>query len=97
MRKVYVLALLRTDDQRIMVTTYTVKDGTFLADRPRAWTSTRLGETGVLSNFDLDSHGTRVVALMPAAGPEDEQSPNHVTVILNFSDEVSRRVGRKTK
>ena len=84
----------RTDDQRLMVAAYTVKDGSFLADKPQPWTSVQLGDTGVLSNFDLQPDGTRVVGLMPAARAEDQQSPNHVTVALNFSDEVRRRVGR---
>jgi len=84
----------RTDDQRLMVATYTAKDGSFLVDKPQPWTSVQLGDTGVLSNFDLQPDGTRVVGLMPAARAEDQQSPNHVTVALNFSDEVRRRVGR---
>ena len=54
----------------------------------------QLGDTGVLSNFDLDADGRRVVALVPAARPEEQQSLNHVTVALNFSDDVRRRVGR---
>jgi serine/threonine-protein kinase len=86
--------LYRTDDQRIMVSTYSVKDGTFVVDKPRPWASAQLGETGVLSNFDVDTDGSRALGLMPAAKPEDQQSANHVTVILNFSDEVRRRVNR---
>ena len=86
--------VFRTDDQRIMVSTYAVKDGSFVVDRPRAWTSAKLGDTGVLSNFDLDADGKRVVGLVPVARPEEEQSLNHVTVALNFSDEVRRRVDR---
>jgi Tol biopolymer transport system component len=89
--------LYRTDDQRIMVSTYSVKDGVFVVGKPKAWSSTQLADTGVLSNFDLDAEGTRAVGLMPAARPEDQQSPNHVTVALNFPDEVRRRVGRKPK
>ena len=86
--------IYRTDDQRIMVATYTVNNGSFLVEKPRPWTSVQLGDTGVLSNFDLLADGTRVVGLMPAARAEDQQSPNHVTVALNFSDEVRRRVDR---
>jgi hypothetical protein len=89
--------LYRTDDQRIMVSAYSVKDGIFVADKPRAWASTQLADTGVLSNFDVDPDGTRAVALMPAARPEELQSANHVTVALNFSDEVHRRIRRSTK
>jgi serine/threonine-protein kinase len=89
--------LYRTDDQRLMVSTYSVKDGVFVVDKPREWASTQLGDTGVLSNFDLNADGTHAIALMPAAKPQDQQSANHVTVALNFPGEVRRRVERRTK
>lgn len=89
--------LYRTDDQRIMVATYSVKDGIFVVEKPRPWAPTQLGDTGVLSNFDLDTNGAHAVGLMPAARLEDQQSVNHVTVALNFSDEVRRRVNRSAK
>ena len=68
----------------------------FLAEKPRPWWSGQLADTGVLSNFDLDREGTRVVALVPAPSTQGRQSPNHATVVLNFSDEVRRRVGLTT-
>jgi len=86
--------MYRTDDQRLMIVTYVVEAGTFLAEKPRPWWSGQLADTGVLSNFDLDRGGTRVVALVPAPSTRSRQSPNHVTVALNFSDEVRRRVER---
>ena len=42
-----------------------------------------------LANFDLV--GDRIAALVPAADP-DRQTPNHVTVLFNFFDELRRRV-----
>jgi serine/threonine-protein kinase len=83
--------LYRTDDHRIMVTTYTVKNGTFVADVPRQWMPGRLADTDVLSNFDLNPDDQRIVGLLPAR-PEDQQSPSHATVILNFFDSVRRRM-----
>ena len=88
--------LYRTDDQRLMVATYTVHAGSFVAEKPRPWWPGQLADTGVLSNFDLDPDG-RVLALMSAGRPEGRQSPNHVTVALNFSDEVRRRVDGSRK
>jgi len=84
--------MYRTDDQRLMIVTYVVRAGMFLADKPRPWWSGQLADTGVLSNFDLDREGARVVALVPAPSTQGRQSPNHATVVLNFSDEVRRRV-----
>ena len=85
--------LYRTDDQRLMVVSYSVKGGSFIAERPRPWTTRTLGDTGVISNFDVDPKGGRVLALMPADGASHQQKPNHVTIKLNAADEVRRRVG----
>ena len=75
-----------------MVATYTTKGGSFAAGSQRQWSQSRLADTGVLSNFDLSSDGRRILALMPAIRPEDQQTENHVTFMLNFFDEVRRRV-----
>jgi Tol biopolymer transport system component len=82
----------RTNDQRIMVATYTTNGGSFAAGSPRQWSQSRLADTGVISNFDLSPDGRRILALMPAVRPEDQQTENHVTFMLNFFDEVRRRV-----
>ena len=84
--------LYRTDDHRLMVVSYSVKGGSFVAESPRPWTARTFGDTGVLSNFDIDPIGGRVLALMPAAGAGRQQSPNHVTIRLNAADEVRRRL-----
>ena len=83
--------LYRTDDHRIMVTTYAVKNGTFVAGVPRQWMPARLADTDIFSNFDLNPDDQRIVGLLPAR-PEDQQSPSHATLILNFFDSVRRRM-----
>ena len=87
--------LYRTDDQRLMVVTYSTEGGAFVAEKPRLWTTARLADTGVLPNFDLDQNGKRVLALLPA--PENRQTENHATFILNFFDEVRRRAASLPK
>ena len=82
----------RTDDQRIMMATYTTNGGSFAVSSVRQWSPVRLADTGVLSNFDLSPDGERILALIPALGPEEEQTGNHVTFVFNFFDEVHRRV-----
>jgi serine/threonine-protein kinase len=92
--------LYRTDDQRLMTVTFFVENGRFIPGKPEPWTPLerdprRLADTGVLPNFDLAPDGSRVLALLPS--PEDQQTENHVTFLLNFFDEVQRRVASVTK
>jgi eukaryotic-like serine/threonine-protein kinase len=81
----------RTDDHRLMVVDYQVKNGAFIPGTPTEWTSVRLGDTGVLPNFDIDPSGARILGLVPAA-PDEERVRNQVTVMPRFADEVRRRL-----
>ena len=85
----------RTDDHRLMVVGYQVKNGTFIPGEPKEWTDVRLGDTGVLSNFDV--HGDRVLGLVPEAGDEAERIRTQATVIPRFAEEVRRRLARGGK
>jgi serine/threonine-protein kinase len=85
----------RTDDHRLMVVGYQVKNGTFIAGKPKEWTPVRLGDTGVVTNFDV--HGDRVLGLVAAARDEAERIRNQVTVIPRFSEEVRRRLSAHGK
>jgi hypothetical protein len=82
----------RTEDSRIMVTSYTVTRDTFAADKPRLWSEKTLENTGLTSNYDLDPNGRRFAVLMPAEGPESPTVQSHVMLITNFFDELRRRV-----
>jgi len=82
----------RTDDQRIMVAAYAVNRGAFAVQPPRQWSQRRLADLGVLSNLDLSPDGRRILALLPAAQPEERPTENHVTFMLNFYDELRRRL-----
>jgi serine/threonine-protein kinase len=84
--------LYRTDDHRIMAVSYEIKDNAFVPGKVRPWTSVRLADTGVISNFDLHPDGRRIAALLPAATAEVERNRNRVTVVLNFADDIRRRV-----
>ena len=84
--------VFQTEHQRVMVASYRARDGTFAADAPRPWGGEPLADTGVYPAFDVAPDGERLVALFPAASPEERQARNHVTVLLNFLDEVRRRV-----
>ena len=78
-------------DNRIMVADYTVQDDSFVPDKPRVWSETRLANLGLFKNFDLAPDGKRVVALLPPEGGETQQSQHHVVFLENFFDELRRR------
>jgi len=79
-----------TPDNRIMAATYTAKGDSFAPDRPRLWSNTQIMDlfgTGI-SNLDLSPDGKRF-AVIPTA---EQKGSVHVTVLLNFFDELRRRV-----
>ena len=85
----------RSGDNRIMVATYTVKgDSIVLPAQPRAWSEKRLLNIAdfATGNFDVTPDGKRVAALMPVETPEFQQAQNHVVLLVNFFDELRRRV-----
>jgi Tol biopolymer transport system component len=82
-----------TLDNHIMVAAYTVKDDSFVADKPRAWSGKQLGGvSNAAKNIDLAPDGKRIVALMPAEIAEGQKAQNHVIFLENFFDEVRRKV-----
>jgi len=81
-----------TDRQRIMHASYNIRDGAFVPGTAEFWTERRLADTGVVAGLDLYRDGQRFAALFPSEPADQEQSANHVTLLLNFFDEVQRRV-----
>jgi serine/threonine-protein kinase len=82
----------RTEDQRIMVANYAVKGDSFIPQRPRQWYGKRIANIGNAKNLDLALDGKRFVVLMPAEAAEERERQSHVTLVMNFFDEVRRRV-----
>jgi len=80
-----------------MVANYTVKGESFVADKPRAWSGKQLANMGLGANFDLAPDGKRVMVLVSAEGPEPRETQSHVTLVVNFFDEVRRRVAAQGK
>jgi hypothetical protein len=86
-----------TADSRIMVAQYTAKGDSFAADKPLMWSDRKLagvtaGATVGSRNVTLAPDGKRFAALMPAAAPGAEQAQNQVVFLLNFADELRRKV-----
>ena len=81
--------LYRTADNQIMVAAYTVNGELFAASKPRPWSGKRLANVGQWRNFDLAPDGRRILALLPVDTPDPEL---RATFLLNFFDEIQRRV-----
>ena len=75
-----------------MVARYTVKGDTFVADPPKPFSEKRLANLPLNGSYDVASDG-RIVGLFPTEAPGSARAQNHVTFLLNFADEIRRRVG----
>jgi eukaryotic-like serine/threonine-protein kinase len=86
-------------DDRIMMTSYSVKDGAFVAEKPRVWSEVSLAALSASSGatqYDVASDGKRVVAATYAGGAT-QQNSGHVIFLENFSDELQRKVPLKDR
>jgi len=86
-----------TEDNQIMVASYTVKGDSFVADKPRVWSDKRMAGIGYLGNYVLAPDGKRVAALMPTGTPEEQKAQNHVIFLENFFEELRRRTATLVK
>ena len=84
----------RSGDNRIMAASYTSKGDSFAADQPRVWSEKQPANFGPIggSTFDLAHDGKRIAALIPEETPETRQAQTHVIFLMNFFDELRRKV-----
>jgi len=73
-----------------MVVPYRIDDGKLVAETARPWSPRQLADLGVLANYDLAPDGESVVALLD--GGEQISARDHVTVVVNFLEELRRRI-----
>ena len=85
----------RTDDHRLMVVDYQLKNGAISVGKAKEWTTVRLGDTGVIPNFDVV--GERILGLVPASREEAERIRTQITVIPRIGDEIRRRLAQGGK
>jgi Tol biopolymer transport system component/predicted Ser/Thr protein kinase len=81
-------------DDRIMVASYSVKGDSFVAEKPRVWTSHSVSLTmsgAVGAQYDLAPDGKRI-AVATYAGGSSQQDAGHVIFLENFIDELQRKV-----
>jgi len=80
-------------DYRIMVATYSARGDSFAADKARVWAETQIREQNeLLWNLDLAPDGKRFVVAPRPEATDGQNGSVHVTVLLNFFDELRRRV-----
>jgi Tol biopolymer transport system component/predicted Ser/Thr protein kinase len=78
-------------DDRVMSVSYTANRDSFVASKPRLWAETSLQNVGGFTNYDLAPDGKRIAALVSET--VTGQPPiTHLTFLVNFFDELQRRV-----
>jgi Tol biopolymer transport system component len=85
------LVFLSMADFRIMVANYTVQGDSFNPEKPRVWSDRRVLLPNFIHVLDLHPDGTRL-AVFPRPDAEAVTGNLHVTFLLNFFDELRRRV-----
>ena len=76
-----------------MVSHYTAKADSFSADKPSPWSNTQILEVffGQFWNLDLAPDGKRFAVFPRPEAAGEQKGSVHVTVLLNFFDELRRR------
>ena len=81
-------------DNRIMVARYTANEHSFVPEKPRQWSPAPLFRptNNALWNLDIAPDGRRFVVLAPPESRSEEPATVHATILLNFFDELRRRL-----
>jgi Tol biopolymer transport system component len=81
-------------DNRIMVANYTANKHSFVPEKPRQWSPAPLFRPtyNALWNLDIAPDGRRFVVLAPPESRTEEPTTVHATILLNFFDELRRRL-----
>jgi len=74
-----------------MVVDYTVNGASFVPGKPRLWYDKQLFYSGS-TNLDMAPDGKRFAVFTPPEAALGEKGTVHVTVLLNFFDELKRRL-----
>jgi serine/threonine-protein kinase len=78
-------------DNHIMAVEYAVKGDSFIPGKPRIWSDRKIYSGGV-TNWALAPDGKRFAVFLPPEVAGAEPNPLHVTFLLNFFDELRRRM-----
>jgi hypothetical protein len=83
-------------DNFIMVANYTANDHSFVPEKPRQWSPAPLFRptNNALWNLDIAPDGRRFVVLAPPESRSETPPTVHATILMNFFDELRRRLPR---
>jgi serine/threonine-protein kinase len=85
--------LLFYASNRVMRVKYKVNGMNFAAGKPQVWSPSPVNWTlGMYWNFDLAPNSKLILAFPAPDAAENEKPSFHVTVLLNFFDELKRKV-----
>jgi Tol biopolymer transport system component len=78
-------------DGRIMSAGYRVEGNSFMADKPQVWSQQVIDSFGTrFRRWDISPDGKRAIVAIPA--DDKSRKPAHLTFLLNFTDDLRRRV-----
>jgi Tol biopolymer transport system component len=83
------LFFLQFRASKVMAVSYRSRGNSFVADKPRVWAG-HIAWFAMTKSYDPAPDGKRIVVLMPAETPQ--QPHDRVIFLLNFFDEIRRRV-----
>jgi serine/threonine-protein kinase len=81
-----------TPDWHIMVADYTAAGDSFVAGKPRVWFQTNLAFLGGNYPYDLAPDGKHFAVVMSPVESQEQKPIDSVVVLLNFFDELRRKV-----
>jgi hypothetical protein len=71
---------------------YTTKGNIFVPGKPRPWPDVELSDLGGASAYDVAADGKRLLIVAAKAEPNAGKPDTQLNVLLNFFDEVKRRI-----
>jgi serine/threonine-protein kinase len=81
-----------TASHRMMVVTYKASADNFVAVPPQVWSDTRLLELGLHQSYDIAPNANRLAVVLYANASAEWKRLPKVAFLLNFFDELRRRV-----
>ena len=81
----------KSPQDRIWVAGYDVAGDTFLNQKPRLWSPVQIISPGNI-NLDLAPDGKHFAVFLSPEASAEKQGTLHVTFLLNFFDELRRRL-----
>jgi hypothetical protein len=84
-------AFLCDADNRILVADITLQGSSLTAGKPRIWMERQLMDLNFARNYAVMPDGEHLV-ILPQSEPAEKKGSPHVVFLLNFFDELRRRV-----